>query len=115
MVKSSNSNDCLPSEPDVILNPLPANPLKKDGDEMLPDVFMLPPTSSFSLGLNFPMPIFPLVDALNNKSPFEIISASWPVVFDVESVNLVVPVFFKTIFEPLPSLSDMICVYSSWI
>ena len=38
MVKSSNSNDCSPSEPDVILNPLPANPLTKDGEEILPSV-----------------------------------------------------------------------------
>ena len=50
-VKSSIVNDCFPSEPDVILNPLPANPLSNDGDEMLPLAFIFPSTSNFSVAV----------------------------------------------------------------
>ena len=35
----------------MILNPLPANPLSNEGDDMLPLAFMLPPISSFSVAV----------------------------------------------------------------
>ena len=78
----------------------------------LSDTIKLPATSNFWLGLVVPIPTFPPADLLNNKSPFEKISASSPDVLDVARLNLCVPLLRNWIFVPLPSLSDMICVVS---